>query len=83
MTVTVRLFARAKDLAGTDVVHVDLPAGATVGRLRSHLARTFPNLAGLLSRCAFAVDDEFATDALPLEGCGEVAVLPPVSGGEW
>ena len=29
MTVRVRLFARARDLAGADVVNVELPAGGT------------------------------------------------------
>jgi molybdopterin converting factor subunit 1 len=81
MTVRVRLFARAKDLAGTEVVSVNLPAGATVADLRRTLAAEYPALAGLLSRCAVAVDDEFAEDALTLPADAEVALLPPVSGG--
>jgi len=77
----VRLFARARDLAGADVVAVDLPAGATVRDLRRRLAEVHPYLAGLLERCAVAVDNEFADDKLPLPPGAEVAVLPPVSGG--
>ena len=38
MTVTVRLFARARDLAGADAVSVELPAGATAADLRRRLA---------------------------------------------
>ena len=34
MTIRVRLFARAKDLAGSDAVAVSLSPGATVGDLR-------------------------------------------------
>ena len=34
MMCRVRLFARAKDLAGTDVVSVSLSAGATVATVR-------------------------------------------------
>jgi molybdopterin converting factor subunit 1 len=81
MTCRVRLFARAKDLAGTDVVAVSLLSGATVADLRHRIAADYPTLAGLLSRCAVAVDDEFAEDALILPAGAEVALLPPVSGG--
>jgi molybdopterin converting factor subunit 1 len=81
MTFEVRLFARAKDLAGADSVRVDLPPGATVADLRRRLAAEHPALAGLLGRCTIAVNDEFAEDSLTLPGAAEVAVLPPVSGG--
>ncbi len=81
MRVRLRLFARARDLAGTDVLAVDLPDGATVGDLRRALAARHPALAGLLERSALAVDEEFATETTPLTAMSEVAVLPPVSGG--
>jgi len=81
MTFEVRLFARAKDLAGAESVRVELPPGATVAELRRRLAAERPALAGLLGRCAIAVNDEFADDALVLPHAAEVAVLPPVSGG--
>ena len=81
MTFEVRLFARAKDLAGAESVRVELPPGATVAELRRRLAAERPALAGLLTRCAIAVNDEFADDALTLPHTAEVAVLPPVSGG--
>ena len=81
MTFEVRLFARAKDLAGAEAVRVELPPGATVADLRQRLAADHPALAGLLGRCAVAVNDELADDALPLPAAAEVAVLPPVSGG--
>jgi molybdopterin converting factor subunit 1 len=82
MDVSVRLFARAKDLAGADVVRLELPDGATVGDLRRRLAAAYPRLAGLLERSALAVHDEFAEDELTLPRGAEVALLPPVSGGE-
>ena len=79
--VSVRLFARAKDLAGADAVEVDLPAGATVGDLRRRLAEDRPALASLLGRSAVADNDEFANDDLVLPPDAAVALLPPVSGG--
>jgi molybdopterin converting factor subunit 1 len=78
---TVRLFARARDLAGTDRVTLSLPAGATVGDLRRRLAADYPALAELLTRSALAVAGEFAHDADLLPADAEVALLPPVSGG--
>ncbi len=81
MTCRVRLFARAKDLAGAEAVAVTLSPGATVADLRRRLAADHPALAGLLPRCAVAVGGEFAEDSLALPAGAEVALLPPVSGG--
>jgi molybdopterin converting factor subunit 1 len=81
MTLTVRLFARARDLAGADAVSVELPAGATAADLRRRLAAQCPRLAPLLERSALAVDDEFAEEAQALREGSEIALLPPVSGG--
>jgi molybdopterin synthase catalytic subunit/molybdopterin synthase sulfur carrier subunit len=81
MTVTVRLFARARDLADADRVSVELPAGATAGALRRQLALQIPALSGLLERSALAVGGEFAGDNHILSPEAEIALLPPVSGG--
>lgn len=77
----VRLFARARELARTDTLEVELPAGATVGELRRRIAGLCPTLAGLLEHSALAVDNEYADDSRVLPSEAEVAVLPPVSGG--
>ena len=82
MIVHVRLFARARDMAGADSVAVELPDGATVADLRRRLAADHPALAGLLERSALAVENELAEDSLPLPANAEIALLPPVSGGE-
>ena len=78
---TVRLFARARDLAGADAVTVELPAGATVAELRTALAAACPTLAPLLPRSAVAVNEEFAGDSVRIPPGAELALLPPVSGG--
>ena len=78
----IRFFARARELAGTDTLDVALPDGATVAELRRRIAAACPALAGLLERSALAVNDEFADDSQVLPVAAEVAVLPPVSGGE-
>jgi molybdopterin converting factor subunit 1 len=81
MQCAVRLFARARDLAGADRVVVELPDGATVAELRGHLALRYPALTGLLGRSALALNDEIADDRLTLPRQAEIALLPPVSGG--
>jgi molybdopterin converting factor subunit 1 len=81
MTLTVHLFARARELAGADAVALELPPGATVAELRRTLAGRFPALAGLLDRSAVAVNHDFADDVRVLLAGDEVAVIPPVSGG--
>jgi sulfur-carrier protein len=81
MTVTVHLFAAARDLAGADSLAVELSAGATVADLRAELARRVPALAGLLAKSAVAVNHDFAEDGHVLQPADEVAIIPPVSGG--
>jgi molybdopterin converting factor subunit 1 len=81
MTVRVRLFARARDLAGADTVCVDLSPGATVADLRARLAVQCPALTALAARSAIAIDNDFASDGSPIAPGAEVALLPPVSGG--
>ena len=81
MTLTVHLFARARELAGAPTLAVELPAGATVTDLRRALSNRIPALAMLLERSAVAVNHDFADDARVLVEGDEVAVIPPVSGG--
>lgn len=81
MIIHVRLFARARDLAGIDAFDLELPAEATVAELRRRLAADYPALSGLLERSALAVANDFAEDSRLLSANDEVALLPPVSGG--
>jgi molybdopterin converting factor subunit 1 len=79
MKIPVRLFARAREIAGGDIITVELPDGATVGDLRRRLMAEHPRLAEILKRSALAVEQEFAKDEQLVRG--EVALVPPVSGG--
>jgi len=81
MTLTVMLFAAARELAGAESVLIGLPSGSTVAQLRTELARRFPALAALLGRSALAVNHDYAEDDRILWPTDELAVIPPVSGG--
>jgi molybdopterin converting factor subunit 1 len=83
MIVAVRLFARAKDVAGTDLVRLELVKGATVAQIRLQLALMVPPLARLLDQSAIAVNGEFADPSTLVTEKDEIALLPPVSGGTW
>lgn len=77
----VLLFARARDIAGTDRLEVHLPRSATIGDLRRRLIQDYPAMTGLVAKSAFAINDEYAGDETPISADAEVALLPPVSGG--
>jgi molybdopterin converting factor subunit 1 len=81
MMIAVRLFARARDLAGRDVLPVELSAGASVADLRQEIRKACPALTDLLTRSRIAVGDDFAEDESRLQPGAEVAIIPPVSGG--
>lgn len=81
MIVHVRLFAAAREIAGSDRLEIELDGDATVGQLRQRLAEAHPDLADLLRHAMFAVDQQYVVDTTRLrDGC-EVAMIPPVSGG--
>jgi molybdopterin converting factor small subunit len=80
-SVTIRLFAAARDRAGADTVAVELQNGATIGELRGALAEAFPSLRPLAPSLLFAVGTEYASDDTLVPQGGEVVAFPPVSGG--
>ena len=81
MKIHLRLFAIAKQAAGSDIVEVELPEGANVGRLREALGNQVPKLSGMVDQMMFAMDAEYATDETEVRPNAEVACIPPVSGG--
>jgi molybdopterin converting factor subunit 1 len=81
MQITVRLFARARDLAGVATLEVEVPPGATTADLRQQLSRCCPALTPILARSALAINEEYAQETQTLPEQAEVALIPPVSGG--
>ena len=82
MKVHVRLFALARQRAGRPEVVVELPEPATVADLKRSLVEALPELAPLASSLMIAVDSEYAGDDQVVAPGSEIAVIPPVSGGE-
>lgn len=81
MRVTVRLFARLRDIAGTAELTRDIDPGATVRTLWQQLATEFPEMTSYERSISTAVNAEYALRTQVLSDGDEVAFLPPVSGG--
>lgn len=81
MTVTVKLFAAARDLIGSTSIELELPVGSTFVELKSALIEMFPHAAGLLSRSLIARNQDYAVEADVIVASDELAIIPPVSGG--
>ncbi len=81
MKVSVQLFARAQELAGADLVEIDLPDESSVAGLRQALAEQVPAIASLVPGLFVSVGCDYADDSTLLEPDQEIACFPPVSGG--
>jgi molybdopterin converting factor subunit 1 len=81
MRVTVRLFARLRDLAGQGELVRDVPPEATVAAVWQDLVRDYPPFADYQPSISCAVNAEYAKFRTPVSDGDEVAFLPPVSGG--
>lgn len=81
MRVTIRLFARLRDLAGAAEFVREVPSGATVATVWESLTQESPALAPYTSSVAGAVNADYAHMNSPVHDGDEIAFLPPVSGG--
>ena len=81
MRVTVRLFARLRDLAGTGELVRDVPAPATVETVWQALVAEMPALHDYERTMSVAVNADYSRMSAAVNDGDEVAFLPPVSGG--
>jgi len=81
MMVHIKMFAVARQLAGCEVAKVQLPPDANVAKLREALVASYPNLSEVSRHLVFAVNANYANDDTPIPEDGEIACIPPVSGG--
>lgn len=81
MTITVLLFAQARESAGHGRATLELPEGSRVADALAMLERDHPALAALRPHLAIALDRRLVGLETPLTPGAELALLPPVSGG--
>jgi molybdopterin synthase sulfur carrier subunit len=81
MRVTVRLFARLRELTGATELDRHVADGATVATVWRDLVADWPALEPYTSSISGAVNAEYARMDAPVADGDEIAFLPPVSGG--
>ncbi|MGZ9583409.1 molybdenum cofactor biosynthesis protein [Paenibacillus marinisediminis] len=83
MKYSVHCFAGLADLTGQAIVILDSnQASMSVADIKKLLSELYPNAAHALSRAFMAVNQEYATDDRIVQPTDELALIPPVSGGE-
>jgi molybdopterin converting factor subunit 1 len=80
-SVTVRLFAQARECVQAERVLLAAGPVPTIGDLRAQLARLYPDLAPVLARSALALNHNYVGNDHRVAPGDEVAVIPPVAGG--
>ena len=81
MRVTIRLFARLREIVSDGELHRQVPDDATARGAWEVLTAEFPRLAEYTTIISCAVNEEYAPFDRHLKDGDEVAFLPPVSGG--
>ena len=81
MRVTIRLFARLRDVAGAGELTRDVPSGSTIRTVWKGLVADHPALAPYEASLSSAVNADYARMDTQVSDGDEVAFLPPVSGG--
>ncbi|TNJ66685.1 molybdopterin converting factor [Paenibacillus hemerocallicola] len=85
MQLTVRLFAGLSDKLGASETTVPMPSGnetITGAALKEWLTNSHPEAAALIRSSFIAKNQAYAADDEPLAPADEIALIPPVSGGQ-
>jgi len=81
MRVTIRLFARLRDLAGSGELVREVPGPATVDSVWRALVAEMPALSEYERTMSVALNADYSRMTAAVSEGDEVAFLPPVSGG--
>ncbi|MEF3302302.1 molybdenum cofactor biosynthesis protein [Paenibacillus sp. GYB003] len=83
MQLTIRLFAGLSDKLGASSLTVTIDGDAVTGaELKAELARSYPEAAPLIRASFLAKNQTYAGDGETLAAGDEIALIPPVSGGQ-
>ena len=81
MRVTVQLFARLREIAGTSEWPCEVAAGASVADVWRAVSAAHPGLSEFGAAVSAALNEDFAPMSAAVSDGDAVAFLPPVSGG--
>jgi len=82
MQVRLLFFASLRDIVGSRELCVDVPLNSTVGDLLTQLELTYPRIRDYRSIVLTAINEEYADKTASVSDGDEIAIFPPVSGGE-
>jgi molybdopterin synthase catalytic subunit len=81
MKITLKLFARLREVVGTNNLQYEVADKATIADLIEKLQRDYPPLAQAAAHTIASLNRDFVEMDTPLSEGDEVALFPPVSGG--
>jgi molybdopterin converting factor subunit 1 len=82
MKIKVLFFARLKEIIGREMVELDLNPMLTVADVWHALRTEYPQVKDFEKSLLFSVNQEFADLRTRIEEGDELAIFPPVSGGQ-
>lgn len=81
MKIRVQFYAQLRDLAGVQVVDVDLAKGTVVSDLLEQIYRKTPSLRSHDKSILVGAGVEFVDRNYQLKSGDEISIMPPVQGG--
>jgi molybdopterin converting factor subunit 1 len=82
LKIKIILFASAREIVGREKVEMEFKEGVRLSDCKAALLNTFPSMGKIIEKCRYAVNMDIKNDEYILNEGDEVAVLPPVSGGD-
>ena len=82
MRVKLLFFATLRELAGTKSIEIEIPGDANVKTLKARVSQDYPSLNQSMETVLVSINHEFSFDDELVPGNAEIALFPPVSGGE-
>lgn len=80
MKIDLLAFGIAKEIFGSSIITIELPANTDTQILKQFLEKEYPRLKQLASYMV-AVNNEYAMNEQIISERDEIAIIPPVSGG--
>lgn len=82
MKLVVYFFASYREITGCSKIELETEQGATVGDVLLKLRQVYPDLAPREVNIVASLNEEFAHSDQEVSEGDEIALIPPVSGGE-
>lgn len=82
ITITMHYFAMFRERIGTSTGTMQMPVGATAADVFDAVVSGHPELEGMRNSTLVMVNEEYSDRDLALQDGDEVALIPPVSGGD-